>query len=111
MQEHEKTLENVADIEKNIAGFLTETKGNKYIGDVRNIGAVGVIELVEDKVSKTPFGIKERIGLQIYKEGLKNNLLLRPLGNIIYFFLPLVTQNTDLEVIYAKTKQVLSAIL
>ena len=109
--EEENTLQNVANIEKNIYEFLQDIKGNKYVGNVRNIGAVGVIELVSDKEKKTPFGIEDRIGLKIYKEGLKNNLLLRPLGNIVYFFLPLATKQADLDDIFSKTRKVLDSTL
>ncbi len=31
--------------------------------------------------------MQDRIGMEIYKKGLKNNLILRPLGNIIYLYL------------------------
>jgi len=109
--EEENTLANVANIEKNMAEFLDGVKDNKYVGNVRNIGTVGVIELVSDKEKKTPFGAEERIGLKIYKEGLKNNLLLRPLGNIIYLFLPLVVNQPDLDEIFSKTRKVLDSIL
>ena len=67
------------------------------VGDVRYIGLIGAIELVKDKETKKSFGFNERIGLEIYKRGLKKNLILRPLGNIIYLFLPLCVKKKELK--------------
>ena len=67
-----------------------------YVGDVRSIGMIGAIELVKNKRLKTPFKFEERIGRQRYRKGLAKNLLLRPLGNIIYLFLPLSIKRKEL---------------
>jgi adenosylmethionine-8-amino-7-oxononanoate aminotransferase len=74
------------------------------VGDTRGIGVVGAIELVKNKKTKEPFGLNERIGLEIYKRGLEKNLLLRPLGNIIYFFLPLCVTGDELDDIFRLSK-------
>jgi adenosylmethionine-8-amino-7-oxononanoate transaminase len=66
------------------------------VGDVRSLGLIGALELVRDKKTKEAFGIDKRIGLRVYAEGLKKNLILRPLGNIIYFFLPLCVKKSQL---------------
>jgi adenosylmethionine-8-amino-7-oxononanoate aminotransferase len=68
-------------------------------GDVRQVGLIGAVELVKDRRTKEPFGARERIGLKIYREGLKRHLLLRPLGNIIYLFLPLCVRERELRFI------------
>ena len=104
----ENTLSKVEGISAVLAAFLEEVKDLPMVGDVRGIGAVGAIELVKNKATKEPFGADERIGLEIYKKGLKNNLLLRPLGNVIYLFLPLSTSSSELDDILIRTKQILA---
>ena len=79
----------------------------EFVGDVRYIGMIGAIELVKDKRSKAPFGIKKRKGLQIYKEGLKQGLILRPLGDIIYLYLPLCIKRDQLNIILKKAFMVI----
>jgi len=60
------------------------------VGDVRQHGMVVAIEMVKDKKSKSSYDWKERRGLRVYQHGLKNGVLLRPLGNVIYFMPPYV---------------------
>ena len=45
------------------------------------------------------FDSKLRIGYQIYKKALQKGVLLRPLGNVIYFNPPLITQKEDMDFI------------
>ena len=70
---------------------------HKNVGDIRSIGLINAIELVEDKATKKPFDSKLRIGYQIYKEALKKGVILRPLGDVIYFNPPLIIQKDDMD--------------
>ncbi|WP_349676786.1 hypothetical protein [Clostridium sp. UBA2485] len=60
-------------------------KNHPYVGEFRQIGMIGAIELVKDRKTKDTFPLKSRVGYNIYKTALKKGALLRPLGNIIYF--------------------------
>ncbi len=108
--EKERSLENVSLINKMLTGFLAEMARLEIVGDTRSIGVVGAMELVEDKASKKPFNAKRRIGREIYKRGLEKNLLLRPLGDIVYFFLPLCATERELSRIFADTAEILRSI-
>ena len=82
--------------------FLGET-GNlfnefKWCGEFRQKGMIAAIELVRDKLSKDPFPLKEAVGSKIYLEGLKRGVLMRPLGNVIYFIPPLIITNKEIKV-------------
>jgi adenosylmethionine-8-amino-7-oxononanoate aminotransferase len=80
------------------------------VGDVRYLGLVGAIELVKDKKTKTGFSFRDRIGMRIYREGLKKNLVLRPLGNIIYLFLPLCIKKSELRDILKGTYSIIASL-
>ena len=69
----------------------------KNVGEVRSIGLINAIELVKDKSSKEPFNSNLRLGYQIYKKALKKGVLLRPLGDVIYFNPPLIIQKDDMD--------------
>lgn len=64
--------------------------GHKYVGEIRSIGLINAIELVKNPLTKEPFDYKMRYGYQIYKKALKKGVILRPLGDVIYFNPPLI---------------------
>jgi adenosylmethionine-8-amino-7-oxononanoate aminotransferase len=103
----EATLTKVKETEKRLRLGLEKFRDLQIVGDVRQIGLIAALELVKDKRTKTPFNFEERVGVNIYKEGLKRNLILRPLGNIIYLFLPLCVGNKELDYILDSTYQII----
>lgn len=91
-------------IEKNksksrLIGELTVEKAKNvpFIGDIRQLGMITAIELVKDKNTKEGFSWKDRVGYEIYKIALNKGLLLRPIGNVLYFMPPYIIQKDDME--------------
>ncbi|WP_295235561.1 adenosylmethionine--8-amino-7-oxononanoate transaminase [Veillonella sp.] len=77
---------------------LQEALGNHpNVGEIRHIGLINAIELVKDPKTKEPLPGKARTGYAIYKKALDRGLLLRPLGDILYFNPPLTIDNDTLE--------------
>ena len=76
-----------------------------YVGDVRHIGLINAIELVKDKVTKESYPSQMRLGYQIYKKALKNGVLLRPLGDVIYFNPPLIIEKEDMDFVTDVAKE------
>ena len=70
---------------------------NKYVGEIRSTGLINAIELVKNPKTKEPFDSKLRTGYQIYKKALKKGVILRPLGDVIYFNPPLIISPNDLK--------------
>ena len=68
-----------------------------YVGEVRNIGLINAIEIVKDRTTKESYPSKLRLGYQIYKQALKKGVLLRPLGDVIYFNPPLIIEKEDMD--------------
>ena len=67
------------------------------VGEVRTIGLINAIELVKNRETKKPFDPRERTGYQIYKKALEKGVLLRPLGDVIYFNPPLIIEESDMD--------------
>ena len=76
-----------------------------HVGDIRCKGMIAALELVRDKDTREPFSFEERVGWNIYKEGLKRGLILRPLGNVTYLFLPLCVTRDELREILQLTRE------
>lgn len=70
---------------------------HKNVGEVRHIGLINAIEIVENKKTKESFDSKLRTGYQIYKKALKRGVILRPLGDVIYFNPPLIIEKKDMN--------------
>jgi len=104
----ERTLRKAKEISQLISININEFKKYNFVGDIREIGHIAAIEIVQNLKTKKMFDAKKRIGLKIYSEGLKHNLILRPLGNIIYLFLPLCVNAKELKVIFEKMHYVFS---
>lgn len=69
----------------------------KNVGEVRSIGLINAIELVKDKNTKEPLDYTKRTGYQIYKKALQKGVILRPLGDVIYFNPPLIIEKSDMD--------------
>lgn len=70
--------------------------GHPRVGEYRQLGMIGALELVADRQTKEAFDWKRRIGYGIYRIALAKGVLLRPLGNIIYFMPPYVVDEEDI---------------
>lgn len=86
---------------------LREFAKYDFIGDIRYIGFVGALDLVKSRKKKLPFEESDRIGHKIYEESLKNGVVLRPLGDTIYFWLPLIVKKKHIAEIFERTQRVL----
>ncbi|MDD2689913.1 MAG: adenosylmethionine--8-amino-7-oxononanoate transaminase [Candidatus Omnitrophica bacterium] len=108
--EEEKTLKRTKKLIPLFKSLLKGFINLPAVGDIRSIGLIGAMELVRRKDTKEAFSIKNRIGLEVYKRGLKKNLVLRPLGNIIYLFLPLCIKEDELQDILERTYSVIKSL-
>ena len=79
-------LEKAADTAKWLTAEMTRVFGqHPNVGEIRHIGLIHAIELVKDPVTKERLDPTKRTGYAIYKHALKRGLVLRPLGDVLYF--------------------------
>ncbi len=71
------------------------------VTDVRQTGLIAAIEFAQDRRTRQPFHWKERRHLRIYRHALSRGVLLRPLGNVIYFMPPYVIDAAQLDHVIA----------
>lgn len=87
---------------------LKDLRKYDFINDIRFTGFIGAIDIVKSRKNKTPFPSADRIGRKIYNISLNNGVVLRPLGDTIYFFLPLIVTVDDVDEIFNRTEKVLN---
>lgn len=96
--EEENILEQAAENAVYLKEKLDDILGNHdNVGEVRSIGLINAIEIVADRKTKTAFDSKKRVCYEIYKTALKKGLLLRPLGDVLYFNPPLVISKEEID--------------
>ncbi len=76
-----------------------------YFGEFRQLGMIGAVELVKDQETKEGFDWKERVGYKIYKKALEHGVLIRPLGNVIYFMPPYVVNEEEIDLMIDVAKK------
>lgn len=87
---------NIQRIAQQHAGFCERLKGHHRIKDIRTRGTILAIEVLQEEGTSYANNLRKRI----YPYFLERNILLRPLGNIIYILPPYVMDTPTLQDIY-----------
>ena len=74
-----------------------ELRAHKHVAEVRAQGLIVAIEMARSQRSREPYPAEERRGLRVYRHALEQGVLLRPLGNVIYFMPPYVIEPREIE--------------
>lgn len=74
----------------------SELLDHPQVAEVRQQGMVLAIEMAENVRNKTPYPAEQRRGLRVYQHGLEKGVLLRPLGNVVYFLPPYVIEPEEI---------------
>jgi len=104
----ERTLARIQDTVPFLHQRMQRFRELPWVGDLRCLGMIAALELVRDQESHEPFDPALRVGWHIYLKGLEQGLLLRPLGNVIYLWLPLSATRAEIEEITDRMWQVVS---
>jgi adenosylmethionine---8-amino-7-oxononanoate aminotransferase len=98
----EPVLERNRVLASHLENRLAPLANHKNVAEVRQTGMIAAIELVRDKSTRKSFAAEERRGLRVYLHALgdaaqEKAVLLRPLGNIVYFMPPYVTTQDEID--------------
>jgi len=86
----------LADVMRDATAHFAE---HPHVAEVRQTGMILAIEMIKDKANRKPFAWQERRGLRVYQHALENGVLLRPLGNVVYFMPPYVITEQQIRMI------------
>ena len=110
--DEENILERAEETASWLSARMAETFGaHPNVGEIRHIGLIHAVELVEDRAAKRPFDGGRRLGYAIYRCALRHGLLLRPLGDVLYFNPPLNIGRDDLDTAIARMQQSMDEVL
>ena len=109
--DEEGVVERVARLAPRLAEGVVALAGLPSVGDVRHLGMVAALELVRDRETKEPLPGTAPVFREVRREGLRRGLFLRPLGNVVYLFLPQAVTAPDLDDILDRFGATLRAVL
>ncbi len=108
--------ENVLDSNKKKYALMRQIieyyfKDMDFVGEIRHTGFISAVEFVKNKDTKEPFDPSIRFGFKIYRKSLGKGVLLRNLGDILYFLPPYIISDSEIEKLifsaYLATKEVI----
>ncbi len=74
-----------------------------HVADVRQAGMVVAFELTRGGNRRTPFDPAARVGLHAYKAALRRGVVLRPLGDVLYWMPPYCIGDEQLDLLARTT--------
>jgi adenosylmethionine-8-amino-7-oxononanoate aminotransferase len=101
----EPVFERIAGIAAIHAERLPKFSRNTAVGDVRTIGTVAAIEL-----RARDAGYLSDLRPKLYEYFLKRDILLRPLGNVIYILPPYCIEANELHRVYDVIEEAIGAV-
>jgi adenosylmethionine-8-amino-7-oxononanoate aminotransferase len=99
--ERDNTLFHNRELSAEMAAATASLIDHPHVAEVRQTGMILAIEMVKDKRSRQPYPWQERRGLHVYRHGLTRGVLLRPLGNVIYFMPPYIITPDEIRLMAA----------
>lgn len=83
-------IENNRELARVMHEAAADLDDHPHVAEIRQHGLILAIEMIKDKRKGKPYPWQERRGLIVYRHALDNEVLLRPLGNVIYLMPPYV---------------------
>jgi len=97
--QHDNVIANNKHLAAVMAKITARFNEHPHVAEVRQCGMIVAIEMVLNKHPREPYPWQQRRGLKVYQYALSKGVLLRPLGNVIYFMPPYIITEAELELI------------
>ncbi len=105
--EMEGSLARVHRLETLFQQKISYFKKMDRVGDARTLGGVFVLELESERGASNSGGYLESMGPKLAQEFLRRGLLLRPLGNVLYFMPPYAITDDEVHWVFEQIEDVL----
>ena len=94
--------ENIIERNRTTAAYLgrraRELANHPHVTEVRQSGMIVAIEFAKDKATREPYPWTERRGRRVYGHALKEGVLLRPIGDVVYFMPPYTVSEAEIDI-------------
>ena len=76
---------------------VSPLRDHDHVGDIRQTGMILAMEMVAQREPMVEYDWKERRGIRVYQYAMEQGVLLRPIGNVIYFMPPYVINSEEIN--------------
>ena len=75
---------------------VSPLNAHDHVGDIRQTGMILALEMVAQREPMVQYDWKERRGIRVYQYAMAQGVLLRPIGNVVYFMPPYVINSDEI---------------
>ena len=106
--EEDGIVENVRGLGDRLTRGLRELcADHPHVGEVRGVGLMAAVELVEDRETRKPFDAALGVGAHCVQRALEHGLILRALGDTVAFSPPLIIRAAEIDMILERFRKAL----
>ena len=105
--EEERVLDRIRELETLFRARLDRLRGLPVVKDARGIGPLAAIEIGAEGAG----GYLDDVGPRLARAFLERDILLRPLGNVLYFLPPYVITDEEAHRVFDAMEEVLAAVI
>ncbi|MCG6117811.1 MAG: adenosylmethionine--8-amino-7-oxononanoate transaminase [Aquimonas sp.] len=80
-----------------MAALAAPLAAHPNVAEVRQTGMILAMELVADKATRAPLPANQRAGLRAYRHAMEQGVVLRPLGDVLYWMPPYCIDEEGLD--------------
>ena len=103
--EEEKILPRIAEIEELFSQRLRKLEDLPPVSNTRSIGTLAALDVESENAEGG--GYLDSIGARLATEFLKRDILLRPLGNVLYFLPPYIITDEEIHRVFDEMEDIL----
>lgn len=110
--ETRNTLTSVGERAQTLSCLLVDHLAqHPHVGDIRQLGLMAGVELVQDRETQAPFAAENRLGARICRAARDRGVILRPLGDVVVIMPPLSITDDELKTLVEALAASVTAVL
>lgn len=102
--DEDQILQRNRDTAAKMSAMAMPFASHPHVADVRQAGMIVAFELARDAHRREAFPASERIGLRAYRAALARGVVLRPLGDVLYWMPPYCIDDAQLALLAETTR-------
>lgn len=111
LMDSNRVLDNVAVNQRLMHDWAERFRDHPHVGEIRQCGIILALELVQDRIQQTPFPSAARIGHQISLAAMQQDVLIRPVGDVLVVMPAPAMPQTILQRLLTATEQAIDEVL